>query len=71
MIPLYEFSNSGISYYRIKVKSKAEFNEMLFFDDEYRNKKDLDTIGVFTVMVEDGVTEKLVKNGLEEFKKKS
>lgn len=56
---------------RIKTKSGAEFNEMLFFDDEHRNKRDLDTIGVYTVMVEDGVTEKLVKNGLEQFSKKS
>lgn len=57
-------------HFRIKTKSGAEFSEMLFFDDEYRNKRDLDTIGVCTVMVEDGVTKKLVKSGLEEFRKK-
>uniref|UniRef100_A0A0P4WZA3 Magnesium-dependent phosphatase 1 n=2 Tax=Scylla olivacea TaxID=85551 RepID=A0A0P4WZA3_SCYOL len=52
---------------RIKTKSGAEFSEMLFFDDEHRNKRDLDTIGVRTVIVDDGITRKLVKQGLEEF----
>ncbi|KAK8390145.1 hypothetical protein O3P69_013006 [Scylla paramamosain] len=52
---------------RIKTKSGAEFSEMLFFDDEHRNKHDLDTIGVRTVIVDDGITRKLVKQGLEEF----
>lgn len=69
-IPLLEYFLIMIIF-RIKTKSGAEFNEMLFFDDEHRNKRDLDTIGVYTVMVEDGVTENLVKNGLEQFSKKS
>ena len=55
------------SNFRIKTKSGAEFNEMLFFDDEERNKRDLNTIGVRTVMVHDGVTKKLVMEGLEQF----
>lgn len=52
---------------RIKAKSGAEFREMLFFDDEQRNKRDLATIGVHTVMVDDGVTKNLVKQGLEQY----
>ena len=54
-------------HFRIKTKSGVEFSEMLFFDDEHRNKHDLDTIGVHTVIVNDGITQKLVKQGLEEF----
>lgn len=42
---------------------------MLFFDDEYRNKVDLKKIGVHTVMVENGVTEKVVNDGLKEYAK--
>lgn len=43
---------------------------MIFFDDEHRNKRDLDTIGVHTVIVDDGITEAIVKNSLEKFSKK-
>ena len=46
------------------------FNEMLFFDDEERNKRDLDKIGVYTEMVRDGVNKKVIKKGLEMFQQK-
>ena len=53
--------------FRIKTKSGAEFGEMLFFDDEQRNKRDPDTIGAQTVTVDDGLTKKPVKEGIEQF----
>ena len=51
----------------MKKQSGYEFSEMLFFDDEPRNKHDLDKIGVMTIMVECGVSLDLFKTGLREF----
>ncbi|XP_071522551.1 magnesium-dependent phosphatase 1-like [Panulirus ornatus] len=58
-------------FQRIKEASGLEYREMLFFDDEERNKIDLNTIGVLTIMVPDGVTEELVKQGLVTFSNKN
>lgn len=55
------------SIFRIKAKSRIEFSDMLFFDDEARNKRDLDGIGVLMILIEDGVTRNVIKKGLEEF----
>lgn len=45
-------------------------NEMLFFDDEERNIKDLTAIGVVSVLVDDrGVTRKTVREGLLKYEK--
>lgn len=46
--------------------------DMLFFDDENRNIRDLSAKGVTCILVpEDGVTKTLVNKGLEIFSKKS
>ncbi|KAB7495282.1 Magnesium-dependent phosphatase 1 [Armadillidium nasatum] len=52
---------------KLKTKTGLDFSEMLFFDDEHRNKIDLQKIGVHTILVKDGVTENLVKDGLQEY----
>ncbi|KAG7159409.1 magnesium-dependent phosphatase 1-like isoform X2 [Homarus americanus] len=54
-------------FQRIKTKSGIDFSEMLFFDDEHRNKIDLNTIGVLMILVDDGVTQELIRKGLENF----
>ncbi|XP_045601335.1 magnesium-dependent phosphatase 1 [Procambarus clarkii] len=54
-------------FQRIKAKSGYNFSEMIFFDDEHRNKIDLDAIGVLTILVDDGVNEELIRRGLQEF----
>ena len=56
---------------RIKNDSGLEYSEMLFFDDEHRNKRDLDRIGVLMILVEDGVDKKLIDKGLAEFAARS
>lgn len=46
------------------------YKEMLFFDDEDRNIKDLTAVGVVSVLVDDhGVTRKSVRDGLLKFEK--
>lgn len=50
--------------------SHIPYNEMLFFDDEDRNIKDITAIGVVCVLVDDrGVTRKTVREGLLKFEK--
>merc|ERR1719341_975083 len=50
---------------KFKEYTGLEYSEMLFFDDEHRNKVDLEKIGVLTIMVDhdDGVNLKLVQSG--------
>lgn len=48
----------------IKKKSGLEFSDMLFFDDEERNRRQLASIGVLQVIVKGGVTRELVRKGL-------
>ncbi|KAK3854347.1 hypothetical protein Pcinc_039166 [Petrolisthes cinctipes] len=64
------YPGSKIAHFEsIKRKSGLEFSEMLFFDDEEGNRRELATIGVLQVMVRGGVTRKLVKNGLKLYAK--
>ncbi|XP_060074196.1 magnesium-dependent phosphatase 1-like [Ylistrum balloti] len=52
---------------RFKVDSGIGFNDMLFFDDEYRNIKDVGSLGVISVLAENGMSEATLKEGLDEF----
>lgn len=47
----------------LKNKSTFEYSEMLFFDDEQRNIKDLRRLGVESVLIDSdvGVTKKLIE----------
>ncbi|XP_046384305.1 magnesium-dependent phosphatase 1-like [Ischnura elegans] len=54
---------------RLHSKSGVEYNQMLFFDDEMRNIRDVSTLGVTCIFVQDGTTESVVENGLKEFSK--
>lgn len=40
---------------------------MLFFDDEPRNIRDLVSIGVCSILVDDGVDSKVIAEGLKKF----
>jgi len=40
---------------------------MLFFDDEHRNIVDLERIGVISVLVKNGMTMKVLMDGLKKF----
>ncbi|RWS31451.1 hypothetical protein B4U80_03004, partial [Leptotrombidium deliense] len=51
-------------------KTKIAYERMLFFDDEYRNIKDLNAKGVVSILVNKGVSKQVVKDGILEFEKK-
>ncbi|KAK3876566.1 hypothetical protein Pcinc_018661 [Petrolisthes cinctipes] len=62
------YPGSKITHFkRIQKDSGLDFSEMLFFDDEYRNKVDLDKIGVLMIMVDDGVNKELINKGLRDY----
>jgi magnesium-dependent phosphatase 1 len=52
---------------RLKKQSGIAFKDMLFFDDEHRNIRDLEAHGVTSVLVERGVTMEVVEKGLKIF----
>ena len=55
---------------RFRGESGIEYSEMIFFDDEGRNIRDLKEVGVVSVHVpRTGVTRKLVEEGLAQFAK--
>ena len=54
----------------LKRHTKIPYSEMLFFDDEERNIRDLTAVGVVCVLVDDhGVNRKTVTEGLAKFQK--
>ncbi|XP_063986034.1 magnesium-dependent phosphatase 1-like [Diachasmimorpha longicaudata] len=55
---------------KIRNASGINFEDMIFFDDEPRNIRDLTEAGVLSILVKDGVTHEVVKEGLEKFAQK-
>ncbi|KAK9499444.1 hypothetical protein O3M35_002476 [Rhynocoris fuscipes] len=55
---------------QFKKKTGFEFHDMLFFDDESRNITDLTKINVTSILVKNGMTLKVLDEGLEVFAKK-
>lgn len=55
---------------KLKKKSELEYEEMLFFDDESRNKN-VETLGVVMQLVKDGVSMKEIDRGVEAWRKKN
>lgn len=51
----------------IKKDSRLSYDQMIFFDDESRNISDLTSVGVMSILVDDGVHFDLVKNALRKF----
>ncbi|CAL8136534.1 unnamed protein product [Orchesella dallaii] len=56
---------------RFQKATGLPYSSMMFFDDEERNIRDLSKEGVHCVFVRKGVTMKLLKDALQEFKNKS
>lgn len=52
-------------FHRIAEKSGVSFQNMLFFDDEYRNIDEVGELGVNVVHVNHGLTRKLFESGIE------
>ncbi|XP_022188665.2 magnesium-dependent phosphatase 1 isoform X1 [Nilaparvata lugens] len=51
-------------------KSGIDFVDMLFFDDDRRNLRDVKRLGVTTFQVIEGINKKTVENGFTEFANK-
>lgn len=49
--------------------SKMEYKDMIFFDDETRNIVDISKLGVTSVLVKNGMTMTVLREGLEQHKK--
>lgn len=54
-------------FIRISKACKIELEDMLFFDDEHRNIVDLERLGVISVLVKNGMTMKVLMDGLKKF----
>ena len=55
---------------KLQKKSGLEYEEMLFFDDESRNKN-VETLGVVMQLVNNGVSMKEIDRGVEAWRKKN
>ncbi|XP_034261308.1 magnesium-dependent phosphatase 1 [Pantherophis guttatus] len=66
------YPGSKITHFqRLNQQSGIPFHQMLFFDDESRNIRDVGTLGVVCVSVPRGMTLSLLKDGLESFARSS
>ncbi|KAG8237903.1 hypothetical protein J437_LFUL017700 [Ladona fulva] len=54
----------------IHYKTGIDYRDMLFFDDEMRNIRDVSQMGVTCIFVNNGTTKDIVEHGLREFSKK-
>ncbi|VEN46348.1 unnamed protein product [Callosobruchus maculatus] len=55
---------------KIKKSSGVDFSEMLFFDDDQRNVRDISSMGVVSVLVpEGGITKPVVEYGIKLFER--
>lgn len=50
--------------------SGLPYQEMLFFDDEYRNIRDVGSLGVTCIHAEYGVSKTVIQEGLDAFAKR-
>lgn len=48
-------------------KSNLDFKAMIFFDDDWRNARDVTSLGVTAIHVPDGMTESILKNIVQPF----
>ena len=56
---------------RFQEQSGVKFQDMLFFDDEHRNIYDLSRLNVTCILVSNGMTMKVLHQGLQTFAKKN
>ncbi|XP_053901540.1 magnesium-dependent phosphatase 1 [Malaclemys terrapin pileata] len=54
-------------FQRLQQDTGVPFAQMLFFDDEERNIRDVSKLGVTCILVPDGMTQALLTRGLEAF----
>lgn len=55
------YPGSKINHFRsLQGKTGLKYNDMIFFDDEYRNISEVGQLGVEAVFVEDGINNKII-----------
>uniref|UniRef100_A0A8D0HS91 Magnesium-dependent phosphatase 1 n=1 Tax=Sphenodon punctatus TaxID=8508 RepID=A0A8D0HS91_SPHPU len=59
--------SKAIHFQRLSQQSGIPLPQMLFFDDESRNIQDVSKLGVTCILVSNGITLALLKQGLEAF----
>ncbi|XP_067284054.1 magnesium-dependent phosphatase 1-like [Pseudorasbora parva] len=65
------YPGSKVTHFkRLKADSGVQFSDMMFFDDEDWNIKEVGRLGVHCVLVHEGITSDLVSKALEQFSKK-
>jgi len=52
---------------KISKDSSYPLSEILFFDDEMRNIRDLESIGVKSILVDDGIDNEVINLGIKTF----
>ncbi len=56
------YPGSKLDHFKsLQRKTKLSYDQMVFFDDEYRNIEEVGQLGVNTIMVEEGMTMELVQ----------
>ncbi|XP_006568426.2 magnesium-dependent phosphatase 1 [Apis mellifera] len=62
------YPGSKVTHFsRIQKISETDYKDMIFFDDEYRNIKDIEKLGVICIHVKNGINYTLVENSLKSF----
>ncbi|XP_072350815.1 magnesium-dependent phosphatase 1-like [Scyliorhinus torazame] len=62
------YPGSKVTHFaRIKQGTGFQYSEMIFFDDEHRNIVDVGKLGVHCIHVANGMTLKLLMDGLEKY----
>ncbi|XP_069044905.1 magnesium-dependent phosphatase 1 isoform X2 [Lepisosteus oculatus] len=62
------YPGSKVTHFqRLQQLSGCQLSEMMFFDDERRNINDVSKLGVHCVLVDDGITKKLINEELVKF----
>lgn len=58
-----------VAFSRLKSKSGVDYEDMIFFDDEERNIRDVGGLGVLAVYAPHGVSHALVRDAFAKFKR--
>ncbi|KAF0717282.1 Aste57867_2390 [Aphanomyces stellatus] len=62
-------TNKRVHFKQLRDESGVDFDEMLFFDNEYGNIRDISSIGVTSVYCPNGMTLDVWRQGMVEFQK--
>lgn len=58
-----------VHFTKLQRATGLRFDDMLFFDDEARNRN-VESLGVYMYLVRDGVTREEIDNGVREWRKR-